>query len=116
MHRVEQEFSETYRSLPEEDIAALYSEMETLTEEARGALLAEVGRRHMSREQLLKLHAVELRREGQFDRLQKLHRKRVLWWLLWRDTGIRGASWSSVLVIVLVIGVALIVERVFFHR
>ena len=44
----------------------------------RLALTTEIQRRGLSTEQLLKLKAVELRHEAQFDRLEKLRRKRMV--------------------------------------
>jgi hypothetical protein len=79
MHTTETKFAEAYRKLAVEDIAALYADIDSLTEEARSALLAETRQRGLDEAQLQKVHAVELRREGQFDRLESLRRKKLAW-------------------------------------
>ena len=79
MHTTQAEFSEAYRKLTDEDIAELYADIDSLTEEARSALLAEARQRGMNEAQLQKMHAVEVRREAQFDRLEKFRRKRMAW-------------------------------------
>ena len=46
--------------------------------DARSALLAEIQQRGLAASQLQKLHSVELRHEAQFDRLERLRRKRMV--------------------------------------
>ena len=77
MHARQEDFAETYGSLPDEEIAALYAEIDSLTDGARAALAAELQRRGMDDAQLRKLHALELRHESQFDRLEKFRRKKL---------------------------------------
>ena len=60
MHTTQAEFSEAYRKLTDEDIAELYADIDSLTEEARSALLAEARQRGMNEAQLQKMHAVEV--------------------------------------------------------
>jgi hypothetical protein len=78
MQTEQHDFAATYRELSDDDIADLYAESDTLTESARIALSTEIQRRGLSTEQLLKLKAVELRHEAQFDRLEKFRRKRMV--------------------------------------
>ena len=85
MPRVEQDVSETYRSFSDQQIASLYAEIDSLTEVARPALLAEIERRSLSHAQLQSMHTAELRREANFDRRQAIHRKKVLAYLLRND-------------------------------
>lgn len=75
MPAAHQDFAETYRRLPDEDIAALNAQRDTLTDQARDALTAEIRRRGMSDVQLAKLHALEHRGEAKFDRREKKRRK-----------------------------------------
>jgi hypothetical protein len=77
MHASQQEFAEVYRNLPEEEIAALYTQIDTLADVARFALTAEIQRRGLTDTQLEKLRGVELRHEAQFDRLEKYRRKKL---------------------------------------
>jgi hypothetical protein len=74
----QQEFSEIYRKLPEEEIAALYSQVDTLTNAAQTALVLELQRRGLNGAQLEKIHATELRHESQFDRREKYRRKKMV--------------------------------------
>jgi len=79
MQLAESEFSENYRALSDEDIAAIYADIDSLTDDARVALLAELQTRGLTEAQLQKLHAVELRHEAQFDRLERFRRKKLAW-------------------------------------
>ena len=79
MQTPQQDFAGIYRVLPDEDIADLYAEIASLTPEASSALLEEVQRRGLDDAQLEKLHALELRHEAQFDRLEKYRRKKLAW-------------------------------------
>ena len=79
MRATETKFTEAYRKLTDEDIAALYADSDSLTEEARSALLAEIRQRGMTEAHLQKLHSVELRHEAQFDRLESFRRKKLAW-------------------------------------
>ena len=79
MQPTQQDFAETYRALPDEDLAALSADIGSLTEEARSALLAEIQQRGLSEAQIQKLHADEHRHEAQFDRLEKFRRKKLAW-------------------------------------
>jgi len=79
MQTPQQDFAGIYRVLPDEDIADLYAEIASLTPEAGSALLAETQRRGLDDAQLEKLHALELRHEAQFDRLEKYRRKKLAW-------------------------------------
>ena len=78
MHAAPVDFSEKYRALPDEEIASLFADIDSLTEQARSALLAEIQQRGLAASQLQKLHSVELRHEAQFDRLERLRRKRMV--------------------------------------
>jgi hypothetical protein len=77
MQIAQQDFAATYRDLSDDDIAALFAEIDTLTDTAKAALALEVQRRGLSSEQLLKLRTVELRLEAHFDRREKFRRKRL---------------------------------------
>ena len=79
MQTPQRDFAGTYRVLPDEDIADLFVEIASLTPEARSALLAEIQRRGLDDAQLEKVHAVELRHEAQFDRLEKHRPKKLAW-------------------------------------
>jgi len=81
----QQEFSHTYRNLPDEEIAALNAQVESLTEPARMALDAEIDRRGFSRAHLDKLRSSELHGEAKFDRREKWRRKSTLSYLLFRN-------------------------------
>jgi hypothetical protein len=97
----DQDFGETYRSLSEEEIAAIYAEIGSLTEEARNALVAEIQSRGLDQTQLQKLHAVELRHEAQFDRREKYRRKRMIFG---RSSGLHSVKeWIGVILIALVL-------------
>jgi len=85
MHDGQQDFAETYRTLPDEEIAALRADIDSLTDAARSALAAEMQRRGMNDAQLQKMHAAELRHEALFDRLQKQRRKTLAGYLLTRN-------------------------------
>lgn len=85
MNPAEQDFAETYRSLPEEEIAGLYAEIGTLTDGARAALILEIQRRGLGSAHLSKVHSAELRHEALFDRLQTQRRKKLAWYLLTRN-------------------------------
>ena len=78
MHTVQGDFAEAYRGLSNEEIAAIYADIDSLTEEARSALIFEVQQRGLSQAQLGKVHDVELRHEAQFDRLERLRRKKMV--------------------------------------
>lgn len=79
MHPTQQDFAGTYRGLSEQEIADLYADIGSLTGEARAALMAEIRQRGLKEAQLEKLHAVELRHEAQFDRLERYRRKKLAW-------------------------------------
>ena len=85
MQPTEQNLSGTYRRFSDDDIATLYAQLGSLTDDARAALEAEIKRRGLRPEQLSQLDAAERRHETNFDRLQKLHRKRVVTYLLFRN-------------------------------
>jgi hypothetical protein len=85
MHGAEEDFAETYRKLPDIEIASLYGQFETLTGTARASLAAEIERRRIRGDQLIRMHSAELRREAKFDRRQKEHRKKVVSYLLQGD-------------------------------
>jgi hypothetical protein len=78
MRSTDQDFAGTYRGLTADEIAALYVEIGSLTEEAHSALMAEIQRRGLDEAQLKKMHTVELRHEAQFDRREKLRRKKMV--------------------------------------
>jgi hypothetical protein len=79
MQSTRQDFAENYRNLSGEEISALYAQIDTLTDAARTALVTEIQQRKLTEAQLQKLHAVELRHEAQFDRLEKYRRKKLAW-------------------------------------
>jgi hypothetical protein len=110
MQPTRQDFAETYRQLPDEDIAALNAERDTLTVQASEALAAEIERRAMSDAQLGKMHAWERRREAGFDRREKKRRKMVAEFLLsrWRRR-LLGAALAGLMLL-------WIFERVFGHH
>ena len=78
MQTTQQDFAATYRTLPDEEIAALCADIGSLTEPARSALTNETHQRGLSDAQLRNLHALELRHGSQFDRLEKYRRKRMV--------------------------------------
>jgi hypothetical protein len=71
--------AETYRILPDEEIASLLADQDSLTPDARSALLAEIRQRGLTETQLQKMHSVELRHEAQFDRLESFRRRKLAW-------------------------------------
>jgi len=79
MQSAHSDFAETYRPLPDEEIASLLADQDSLTREARSALLAEIQQRGLTETHLHKLHSLELRHEAQFDRLESLRRKKLAW-------------------------------------
>lgn len=101
MHPTKEEFEETYRRLSEEDIAGLYAEANTLTDEAPSVLFAEMQRRGLRGAHLEKMHATEDRHEAQFDRLEKFRRKKLALWFsgLDRFRGMRLKDWLILLLI-----------------
>jgi hypothetical protein len=111
MHRVEEQFSESYRNFSEMEIASLHAQIDSLTDAARAALAAEIQRRGISSAQLLTLYSSELRREARFDRRQKEHRKKVLIYLLFRG----DPKWTITTILV-ALGVALVAELLSHHR
>ena len=117
MHTAPEDFAETYRLFPDEEIAAIYADIDSLTVDARSALMAEAQTRGLSDEQLKKLHAVELRREAQFDRLESFRRKKLGWgrFLLWdRYRSLSPRDW--IIAILIAISVILISELLSRHH
>ena len=117
MHTAPEDFAETYRLFPDEEIAAIYADIDSLTVDARSALMAEAQTRGLSDEQLKKLHAVELRREAQFDRLESFRRKKLAWGrlLLWdRYRSLSPRDWT--VGILIAISVILISELLSRHH
>ena len=110
MKTTEQDFAQTYRTLSQQQVADLYSEIDTLTADARAALTAEVQKRGLHLDQLAKMHAAELRREGLFDRLQTQRRKKLAWYLITRNDP------KGFLVGVLVVLVAILIAVLFDRR
>lgn len=55
-----QDFAETYREYSDDDLASLYGERDSLTEDARLALLSEVKRRGLSEESLSELRTEQI--------------------------------------------------------
>jgi len=104
MHRVEEGFAETYRNYSDMEIALLHAQIGSLTDVARTALMVEIHRRNISSAQLSKLYSAELRHEAKFDRRQKMHRKKVLTYLL------RGDPKWTIITILALFGVALVAE------
>jgi hypothetical protein len=82
MHGFEQESSATYRSLSDVELAKLRVQMDSLTDDARIALTAEIKRRGIGGAPLMKLYLMELHHEAQFDQRQKEPRKWVLGFFL----------------------------------
>lgn len=81
----QQGFAQSYRDLPDNEIALLYTQTDMLTEPARMALAAEIEQRGLNADQLQKLHSTELRREANFDRREKWRRKSTASFLLFRN-------------------------------
>lgn len=81
----EQELAATYLRCSDDDIAALAAEMDTLTEEGRVMLEAEIRRRGLSRAELERLHSRELHREARFDQVAAMGRKKTLLYLLTKN-------------------------------
>jgi hypothetical protein len=67
----------------------LFADIDSLTEEARSALINEIRRRRLSEPQLEKLHSTELRHEAQFDRLERFRRRKMLV----KDLGLDPKGW-----------------------
>jgi len=59
-------------------------QFDSLTETARNALTLEMQRRGLEGPQLQTMHAKEVRREEGFDRREKVRRKGLAFWLLFR--------------------------------
>jgi hypothetical protein len=110
MQTTQQEFAETYRALPDEDIAALYADTPSLTDAARSALTNEIQQRGLDDPELQKMHAAELRHEAQFDRLEKYRRKKQAW----GDLPTTAREW--ILAIVGGIALVLILEMISRHH
>jgi hypothetical protein len=79
------ELAQTYRNIPDEEIAALHAQADQLTEQARIALGAEIERRGLSAQQLEKAHSSELHGEANFDRREKWRRNSLVSYLLFRN-------------------------------
>jgi hypothetical protein len=79
-----QELSNAYRNVRDDEIASLYTQFDSLTETARNALTLEVQRRGLAGPQLQKMQANEARREEGFDRREKVRRKGLASWILFR--------------------------------
>ena len=62
-----QELSRTYTALGDAEIAALYAQIDTLSDIAHTALEAEIARRQLSREELQELCSSQVGQEGDFD-------------------------------------------------
>ena len=97
MQPTQQDLAESYRQLADTEIADLNAQKNSLSEDARVALSGEVERRGLKSAQLSKLHSHELHREAQFDKLQRLHEKRVASYLFFRND-----PWRAVALIVAV--------------
>ncbi|HEY2858238.1 MAG TPA: hypothetical protein VGJ21_07465 [Terracidiphilus sp.] len=106
-----QELAATYGRCSDDELAALAAEMETLTDTARSALQAEIRNRGTTNGQLLKLHSKEVHREGRFDQLESVRRKRTLLYLLTKND-----PKGTIAVVLAVLGLALFVLlRSLFH-
>ena len=81
----QQGLTKTYSGLPDVEIASLYAQIDTLSDVARTVLSAEIERRHLSSEQLSRLFSSQLRQEANFDRREKIRRKGVASYLLFRN-------------------------------
>jgi hypothetical protein len=106
MQHLPQELSDTYRNYSDAEIASLYAEMESLTDNARSTLSAEIQRRGMSTAQLAKMHAFELRREDIFDQREKIRRERLAF-------GRLGDNPREVIVSILLFLVAVLIAALF---
>lgn len=62
-----QNLTETYRSYSDDEIARLHGELDSLTEEARYALLAEIGRRGLKEQEIAKIQDEEARHAAEYD-------------------------------------------------
>ena len=105
----QQHLAGTYQHFSDVEIAALHSQVGSLTDEARSALDAEIRRRGLEPEHLSKLAAAERRHEDNFDRLAKFHRKRVANYLLFRNDP-KGT------LVVIAVGVLLALIALLFDR
>ncbi|HWG20464.1 MAG TPA: hypothetical protein VG225_08025 [Terracidiphilus sp.] len=81
----ERELAAAYKRYSNDELAALAAETESLTDLARAALRAEIQERGMSDAQLEKLHSRDLHREGRFDQLESVRRKKTVLYLLTRN-------------------------------
>jgi hypothetical protein len=82
---MKQDFAETYCRFSDDEIATLHAQIGSLTDDARVALETEIRRRGLKQEQLSKLDAAERRHEAHCDRLEKIHRRRVASYILFRN-------------------------------
>jgi hypothetical protein len=106
-----QELAQTYRNIPDGEIAALHAQAAQLTEQARIALAAEIGRRGLSAQQLEKIHSSEVRGEANFDRREKWRRKSLVSYLLFRND-----PKSTILMVIAFVLAILIAELVRKHH
>jgi hypothetical protein len=105
------ELSQTYRNIPDEEIAALHAQVGQLTEQAQIALAAEIERRGLSAEQLEKIHSSEVHGEANFDRREKWRRKSLVSYLLFRND-----PKSTILMVIAFLLAVLISELVRKHH
>ena len=96
MQTSQQDLSQTYRNLSDREIASLHAEIDSLTNDARAALVSEIQRRGISGAHLSKLYASELRQEAKFDQRQREHRKSVASYILRGDP-----KWTIITIILL---------------
>ena len=102
MQPTEQELGKSYQGLPDDEIASLYAQFDTLTEIARHALALEIQRRELSDAALRKMHAAVLRREAAFDRRDKVRRADLAAWILFRGDP-KGTVVALLLIVVLLL-------------
>jgi hypothetical protein len=70
-----EDYAKTYRSFSDDEIAALDVEVETLTDDARAALEAEIRTRELSEEDLAMLRGKVSRFGKRFDKRERIERK-----------------------------------------
>ncbi len=107
----ELELEETYRHLPDNEIASLFADEASLIDTARTALESEIKRRGVSNEHLLKIHSSDLRDEADFDRREKVRRKGALFYILFR-----GDPKGTLVVVLVALGIAFVLWLISLSR
>ena len=109
MQTSQDQLAKTYQACSDDDLASLFAQIGSLTEAAHRALMAEIERRGLKDADLARMQARETRSEQNFDRQERIRRKGVISYLLFRNDP-KGT------IAVLVIAVVVLLLSVLFAR